>query len=104
MNGNRKHVRHSYSTEVELLIDENTSETGTSLNISTGGIFIDNDTPLADGSKISIIMTIPGIPEPCTIPCIVRWFKKGDGLGLQFESLRAIEVWALNKLIRGLSD
>jgi hypothetical protein len=50
----------------------------------------------------SIPSPAAGIPEDCRIPCVVRWVKPGEGVGLQFEQLRAIEVWALGRLLRGL--
>ncbi len=79
------------------------SQPGRSLNISAGGIFIDT-APLPEfGTKLTLHIKLPGIADKCKIPCIVRWRKEGDGAGLQFEGLRPIEVWALNKLVKSLA-
>ena len=40
--------------------------------------------------------------DPCALLAVVRWSQIGEGFGAQFESLRAVEVWALNRLLRNL--
>ena len=101
MNQQRQHTRKHFSSDVELHHDGNVTQ-GRSINISQGGIFVDTDLLPPLGSKLVLKMRIPGAGDDCEIPCIVRWVKEGEGLGLQFEQLRAIEMWALNKLIKSL--
>ena len=102
MTQNRQHTRLDFGTALEVLIDDQ-SQPGLSLNISAGGIFIDT-APLPEfGTNLILHIKIPGIPDKCKIPCIVRWKKEGEGAGLQFEKLRPIEVWAINKLIKSLA-
>ncbi len=102
MNQNRQHTRLDFGTALEIHVDDQ-SQPGRSLNISTGGIFIDT-APLPEfGTKLILHIKLPGIPDKCKIPCIVRWKKEGEGAGLQFEKLRPIEVWAVNKLVKSLA-
>jgi len=75
---------------------------GTTVNISQGGVFVVTAPTPPFGDKVVLRIDLPGVPSRCEIACIVRWSKEGDGVGLQFETLRAIEVWALNKLLKTL--
>jgi len=101
MTGNRQHARHDFDAPVELIIDGEV-QPGRSLNISRGGIFVTTE-PLPEyGTRVLLRLRLPGNEEECAIPCVVRWVRPGEGAGMQFETLRAIEVWALGKLLRGL--
>ena len=104
MNGKRKHDRYSYEQSVQLVFGDGAIHAGRSLNFSMGGMFVEIN-PLPEfGSKVILQIDLPGVPETCKIPCIVRWTKEGHGAGIQFETVRPIEVWALSKLIRKLKD
>jgi hypothetical protein len=101
MTGNRAHARHDFDVPVEVIV-EGAARPGRSVNISRGGIFVLTE-PLPEfGTRLQLRIRLPGIPEECQIPCVVRWAKPGEGAGLQFEGLRAIEAWALGKLLHGL--
>lgn len=103
MTNNRKHARLDFAVPVEIVVDGR-SQPGQSVNISRGGIFISTD-PLPEfGTRLRLDIRLPGLPEPCSIPCVVRWANTGEGVGLQFELLRAIEVWALGRLLRGIES
>ena len=83
---------------MEITSSDGNKQPGRLTNISAGGTF-EKTEPLPEiGEKISLLVQLPGIDEPCEIPCIVRWVKPGDGAGVQFEHLRPIEVWALTKI------
>ncbi len=102
MVGKRKHERYPYETEVEVKFDTGDLFPGKILNFSLGGAFIQMDTLPRFGSKVKIYITLSGVPDRCEIPCFVRWVKEGEGMGMQFEYLRPIEVWALTKLMKKL--
>jgi len=103
MTNNRKHARHPFDAPIELLL-EGGRQPGRSINISRGGIFVATEPVPEFGARLQLLIRLPGIPEECAIPCVVRWAKPGEGAGLQFETLRAIEVWALGKLLGGLDS
>jgi Tfp pilus assembly protein PilZ len=86
---------------VEIVVNGN-SQPGRTVNISQGGILVETAPAPKLGDKVTLQIRLPGVADPSTIPCIVRWSKEPDGAGLQFETLRAIEVWALNKLLKSL--
>jgi hypothetical protein len=95
----RDHPRAEFASDIELEL-EGTRLSGNSLNISPGGAFVAAKPLPAVGARVTLIIRLPGIPDVCTIPCVVRWSKVDEGVGLQFESLRPIEVWAINNVMR----
>jgi hypothetical protein len=98
MDQQRKHSRIEFVTDVELIIDGK-SQSGRTINISQGGILLDTS-PLPDfGQKLILKIELPGVNKSSEIAAIVRWNNKVQ-IGLQFEQLRPIEVWAINKLSR----
>jgi len=101
MTNQRQHTRYMYSADLELAIDGE-RQPGRSVNISRGGVFVSTDPVPSFGARLMLLLKLPGVPEVCEISCVVRWSKAGEGVGLQFEQLRPIEVWALNKLLRDL--
>ena len=104
MTGQRKHERYSYETEVEVKFDTGDVFPGKMLNFSLGGAFIEMEPLPKFGSKVKLCLFLPGVPNRCEIPCFVRWVKEGQGMGMQFEYTRPIEVWALTKLIRKIKQ
>ncbi len=102
MTQDRQHARISYDEPVELAMNDQT-HSARAINISQGGIFVETEMSPSFGDKLVLRIELPGVKKVSDIRCIVRW-RKDDGLGLQFENLRAIEVWALNKLMHSLQD
>ncbi len=100
MDNHRSHQRFSFETDVEIDIGNEEKIPGVMINISTGGAFVKTEQPLQFGTKVTFTFVLPGVPDKCIIPAIVRWNKQDEGVGLQFESLRPIEVWAINRLKR----
>ena len=103
MNENRRDTRYSYRTRIRLEYEDGSIQEGMVSNISLGGALVMTEPLPAFGQKVRLHIVLPGVPDECVIPCIVRWIKEGEGAGLQFESLRPIEVWALNRLKRALA-
>ena len=103
MDDKRTNTRVPYEAEIDVELNEETRNKGLLVNISTGGALIKNEPLPTFGEKLLIYIDIPGVPNRCVIPCIVRWIKQGEGAGLQFEHLRPIEVWAINRLKRNLA-
>lgn len=95
----RANDRIDYAIDVELL-GQYAVQHGRSVNVSLGGAFVSTDPLVPIGTRIVLAIHLPGVPDRCRIPCIVRWSKWGKGIGLQFERLRPIETWALARLAR----
>ena len=102
----RKHERYSYELDVEVIFENDDLHQARLLNFSLGGAFVQIDTLPAFASKVTLLIDLPGVPERCRIPCYVRWIKDKEtqGMGIQFQYTRPIEVWALSKLIRKIKE
>jgi Tfp pilus assembly protein PilZ len=103
MMNKREHARLTYETPITVTAD-GAAETGASINISRGGLCVKTSRSYPFGAKVVLGITLPGVPQTCQIPCIVRWVSPDNAVGLQFENLRAIEAWAMNKLMHSLGD
>jgi uncharacterized protein (TIGR02266 family) len=69
-------------------------------DVSLGGVFINTNRALPYGTVATFELSLPALPQPAKIEGTVRW-SSGDGMGVQFHSLRARETWAINQLSRG---
>jgi len=87
--------------EVDVQLDgDGVQLTGRTADLSPGGAFVVIDQLLPIGERVDLSMRLPGVRGVCRIPSIVRWSRVDRGVGLQFESLRPIEVWAINRIVR----
>jgi hypothetical protein len=102
MTNHRKHVRYSWATEIDIEWSGQRRR-ATTRNVSLTGVYVAMTDPPPIGELVTIHVRLPGISETWALPSIVRWSEPGDGFGVQFESLRAVEVWAMNKLLHGLA-
>jgi hypothetical protein len=68
-------------------------------NISLGGMYLITGVTLPYGTQVKLLFHLPALREQAQIEGTVRW-QKSDGMGVQFGSLRAREVWALNQLFK----
>ena len=73
---------------------------GITRNVSLGGMFIETSEDLTFGTQVRLRMRLPALKEQTEVPATVRWITP-EGIGIQFGSLRALEVWALNQLFKG---
>lgn len=71
-------------------------------NLSLGGLFIESDVKVAFGARVQLRFSIPNQKEPIEVGSVVRWTDAG-GFGVQFDGLRARDVWALGKYFETLS-
>ena len=95
----RAQPRVEFETDVQLDIGE-IALAGRTADISQGGAFVEVEPAPPIGSRVELSITLPGVPDVCRIPSVVRWVRTDKGVGLQFERLRPIEVWAINRIIR----
>ena len=73
----------------------------TVMNLSLGGALVSTETRYSMGQRVSITFTIPTMPEAIEVGATVRW-SDSKATGLQFDGLRARDVWALNKFFEQL--
>ncbi len=94
----RAHERYERKISVTV-VAEGRELQGATVNISLGGMFVALAEPVKFGSTVKARFRLPALKEDTELTCTVRWVTP-DGVGLQFGSLRAMEVWAFNQLFK----
>lgn len=97
MTGRRVHERFEYELPVTI-VHEGTEYQAVTENISLGGMYLITSAPLKYGAEVSLRFRLPPLKDDTECTGTVRWTKP-DGIGVQFGSLRAMEVWGLNQLL-----
>ncbi|HSK00255.1 MAG TPA: PilZ domain-containing protein [Kofleriaceae bacterium] len=97
---NRRSTRHFVAIAAKLHVDGNTVE-GTLLNISLGGALMTSTTKYAMGQRVQLSFKVPTQEDVIEVGGTIRW-ANGEQLGLQFDGLRARDVWALNEFFKRL--
>jgi hypothetical protein len=69
-------------------------------NLSLGGALIDTR-KLPMGERVHVTFRLPTLEDPVTTAATVRWSSE-TGVGVQFDGLRARDVWALGKYFESL--
>jgi hypothetical protein len=96
----RTHPRTACQIPVTLALGEPSREqVGTAVNIGLGGMYVACEQPPAFNTTVTVRFRLPSLQEDTVVEGAVRWVKP-DGCGVQFGSLRARDVWALNQLLR----
>ena len=93
--------RHIVSLSAKLNID-GTSSDCTMLNLSLGGALLAANARYPMGQRLRIEFTVPAPHHAIEVGATVRW-SNSDGVGVQFDGLRARDVWALNEFFKQLS-
>ncbi|MEM1413745.1 MAG: PilZ domain-containing protein [Myxococcota bacterium] len=102
MPGRRVHER--FACELPVIVLEGERELpATASNISLGGLYVITDERLEYGTEVKVRFRVPALKEDAEPRATVRWLRD-DGFGVQFGSLRALEVWALNQFFKGLES
>ncbi len=96
----RSSTRHDVSLTAKLAIDGAPRSCGL-VNLSLGGALVTLGAKLAMGARVQITFAIPTSDEAIDIGAVVRW-SDDKATGLQFDGLRARDVWALNKYFEQL--
>lgn len=99
MNRNRRaHERYERRLHV-VLVHEGGEIDCVTRNVSLGGMLLATSASLRFGTRVRLRVRLPALKADTDIEATVRW-SGDDSLGVQFGSLRAIEVWALNQLFK----
>jgi hypothetical protein len=72
---------------------------GFAVNVGLGGMYIESETLPPFNHEVTVRFRLPNLDEDTVVVGTVRWVRNG-GAGIQFGSLRARDVWALNQLLR----
>lgn len=72
------------------------------LNLSLGGALLAAHAKYAMGQRMQASFNVPTMVEPIEIVATVRW-SNAEGVGIQFDGLRARDVWAINEYFKQLS-
>ena len=96
----RSSTRHDVSIAGTLLINSEPRPTSL-VNLSLGGALVQAGGRLTMGQRVTIKFSIPTLDEAIEVGATVRWSDE-KATGLQFDGLRARDVWALNKFFEQL--
>jgi hypothetical protein len=70
-------------------------------NLSIGGAFVGLGRKLPMGDRVTLWFRVPNLENEIEAAGTVRW-ATGEGIGIQFDGLRAKETWALGKYLESL--
>ena len=96
--GKRVHERFDVRLPVTLLLPSG-DVVAVTRNASLGGFFVETTENVAFGSTLTLRVRLPALHEDSELEVTVRW-KTPEGIGVQFGSLRALDVWGLNQLAK----
>ena len=71
------------------------------MNLSLGGALVSAGQKFAMGQRVQISFMLPTLENPIEVGATVRW-SDAKTTGLQFDGLRARDVWGLNKFFESL--
>jgi len=97
----RTAIRHAVSIVGKLAFDGAPADCSI-VNLSLGGALIATQTRHPMGQRCHINFRVPTMEEPIDIAATVRWSDE-KSVGIQFDGLRARDVWALNEYFKQLS-
>lgn len=96
----RIQTRHDVAIPAKLTLN-GTPNNCTMLNLSLGGALVSASTRYAMGQRIRIEFYVPTMVDAIEVGATVRW-SNAEGVGVQFDGLRARDVWALNEYFKQL--
>lgn len=101
MSDNRRiATRHPVSLPATLAVAGGAKVSCMLSNLSLGGAFLDTQR-LAMGERVHLSFKLPGLEDVIETQSTVRWSTQ-EGIGVQFDGLRARDVWALNRFFEQL--
>ena len=95
----RTSTRYDVWIEAKLIVNGTPTDC-TMTNLSLGGALVAG-TKQTMGSRVQINFRVPTLENAIDVTATVRW-SDAKGVGLQFDGLRAQEVWALNEYFKQL--
>jgi len=98
----RTSTRHVVSIPAQVVIDGQPRDS-TIVNLSLGGALVETGSKHPMGARMNISFRLPTMEEKIEVGSTVRW-SDAKGVGLQFDGLRARDVWALNEYFKQASS
>ena len=98
----RSNTRHPVSIDTTVTF-QGTESAQTIVNLSLGGALLSFGERLAIGSRLNLVFRIPTADVDISIGAIVRW-AGDDSMGVQFDGLRAREVWSINEYFKKFEE
>ena len=93
----RSSNRHEVSIEATLTVAGQPNEV-TIVNLSLGGALLTGARQKM-GTRAELGFNVPAMDERVEVGATVRW-SDASGIGIQFDGLRARDVWALNEYFK----
>ena len=101
MSDNRRtSTRHAVTLAASIAVDGKSREC-TVMNLSLGGALLAAGSKFSMGERVQMKFSVPTMEEPIEVGGTVRW-SDDKATGIQFDGLRARDVWALNKYFEQL--
>jgi hypothetical protein len=97
----RTSTRYDVSIACKMTINGNAVDC-TMTNLSLGGAQVAGSAKQSMGTRAQVSFKVPTLDKSIDIGATVRW-SDAKGVGLQFDGLRAQEVWALNEYFKQLA-
>lgn len=97
----RTSARHTVSIPAQLTAASEPTSC-TIMNLSLGGALVSATARHAMGQRVQIAFRVPTQEPAIEVGATVRW-ADGTSTGLQFDGLRARDVWALNEYFKQLA-
>ena len=98
----RTSTRHEVSLSGQVAID-GSPKTCTVVNLSLGGAQVAGLARHGMGQRVTIRFVVPTMADPIEVGGTVRW-SDDKATGIQFDGLRARDVWALNQYFQQLGS
>ncbi len=95
---NRSTTRHAVALDIAVTSSGSQSQQ-TTINLSLGGALIHYAERLPLGSRVDVVFRLPTAEQPIAVGATVRWTTDAS-IGIQFDGLRAHEVWSLNEYFK----
>ncbi len=73
------------------------------MNLSLGGALLTFGERLPLGTRLDLVFRLPASDAEITVGAVVRWAAE-DSIGVQFDGLRAREVWSLNEYFKQFDE
>ncbi len=99
----RTAIRHAVSITGTFSTGDRSNAADCSIvNLSLGGALLATQKRYSMGERCHITFKIPTMEEAIDIGATVRW-SDDKSVGIQFDGLRARDVWALNEFFKQLA-